>query len=77
MSWISESLAAVARTAEPPQPGDYLTDGRDLYCVEELFDDHALIEDCRRTTLIDVGLEELRELAPVRRSRPVRIETRV
>lgn len=75
MGWMSHSLAAAARPAEAPRSGDYLTDGRELYCVEELFGDHALIEDCRNGALIDIGLEELDRLEPVKRARPVPVET--
>jgi hypothetical protein len=76
MGWMSDTLGVVAQGRDLPLPGDYLTDGRELYCVEDVFEDHALIEDCRREALIDIGIGDLLRLEPVKRSRPVRIESR-
>jgi len=67
MGRLSSSLGIV-RPPALPEPGDYLTDGTNLYCVEELLDDHALVEDCSGGVLIDISLELLQTLAPVRRS---------
>lgn len=51
--------------ADPPGSGDYLTDGRELYRVEQVKGHQALVEDCRTGNLIDVPLEELAALEPV------------
>lgn len=74
MPRIPDSLAALARPVELPQVGDYVTDGRELYCVEEVLGDHALIEDCRCGVLIDVSLDKLRDLELVRSARYPRAE---
>ena len=64
------------RSATPAgglQPGDYLSDGRELYCVEEVIGERALIEDCRSGALIEIGVPALRRLNVVKRSpRPSR-----
>lgn len=46
--------------------GDYLCSKRALYRVEQLLDEHALIEDCRTGELIDAPVEDLRRLERVR-----------
>jgi hypothetical protein len=45
--------------------GDYLRSEHDLYRVEQLWDGHALVEDCRSGELIDVGVPDLAELESV------------
>lgn len=62
------SLSPAVRPDEPVRPGDYLTDGRELYCVEEVREERLLIEDCRQEALIEIGFDELLKLEPVRRS---------
>ncbi|HSI80882.1 MAG TPA: hypothetical protein VK919_09550 [Solirubrobacterales bacterium] len=62
----SASARFTGRTGELPRPGDYLTDGMNLYCVEELFEQHALVEDCRTGVLIDVTRRDLLALGPVK-----------
>lgn len=55
-------------TAEPSlQPGDYLHSDRDLYRVERLLEDRALIEDCRTEVLIDISRDRLAGLQRVER----------
>jgi hypothetical protein len=49
-----------------PRAGDYLCSDRVLYQVERVLDDHALIEDCKSYDLIEVTLEDLTALRPVR-----------
>lgn len=39
--------------------GDYLCSERDLYRIEQLGSERALLEDCRNGDLIDVPLPEL------------------
>ncbi|MEX1142277.1 MAG: hypothetical protein WEB79_08235 [Thermoleophilaceae bacterium] len=46
--------------------GDYLCSKRALYRVEQLVDEHALIEDCRTGELIDAPVEDLHRLDRVR-----------
>ena len=48
--------------------GDYLCSERDLYCVEQLGSEHALIEDCRTGELIDMPLGKLLQLQRVRQA---------
>lgn len=47
--------------------GDYLCSERDLYRIEELAGDHAVLEECRTENLVVVSL---RELITLRRVRP-------
>jgi hypothetical protein len=46
--------------------GAYLHSAQDLYRVEGVSGERALIEDCRSGKLIDVPLSELLRLEPVR-----------
>lgn len=66
MGRISISALAIGRPVERPRPRDYLTDGTNLYCVEELFEEHALVEDCRTGVLIDISTRTLLALEPVK-----------
>jgi hypothetical protein len=43
----------------------YLHSDRDLYHVEQIGPERALLEDCRTGTLLDVPLSHLRDLEPV------------
>ena len=47
--------------------GDYLCSERDLYRIEQLGGQRALLEDCRSGDLIDVPLAELLTLRRVQR----------
>ena len=49
----------------PVRIGAYLHSARDLYRVEALNDEFALIEDCRSGDLLDMPLRDLRHLEPV------------
>jgi hypothetical protein len=68
MRMSSGSVAVPSATLEPqlPRPGDYLCSDRALYQVERVLGDHALIEDCRTEALIEVTIDELLALRPVR-----------
>jgi hypothetical protein len=48
--------------------GDYMCSERDLYRIEQLGGERALLEDCRSGDLIDVSLPELLELRRVKRA---------
>jgi hypothetical protein len=43
-------------------PGDYLCSERDLYYVEHVGPQRALLEDCRTGTLLDVSNAEVQRL---------------
>lgn len=47
------------------RPGDYRATSRDLFRVERVAEDRAVIEDCRTGVLIDVDVEELDALRVV------------
>jgi hypothetical protein len=49
----------------PVQIGAYLHSAHDLYWVEALNGEYALIEDCRSGDLLDMPLRDLRHLEPV------------
>jgi hypothetical protein len=53
---------------QPLRIGAYLHSARDLFRVEGLTGDRALVEDCRNGDLIDLPLSELLSLEPVRLS---------
>ena len=58
-----------AKPARPlPSTGEYLCSERELYQVERVLDDGALIEveDCRTNALVEVTIDELLALRPVR-----------
>ncbi len=48
--------------------GDYLCSERDLYYVEHVGPDRALLEDCRTNTLLDLSIADLERLRPVVRA---------
>jgi len=48
---------------------DYYSSDKDLYRVEHVVSDRALVEDCRTGVLIDVPVEYLERLRPVQRDR--------
>lgn len=48
--------------------GDYLCSERDLYYVEHLSPERALLEDCRTGTLLDLSIADLERLRPVSRA---------
>jgi hypothetical protein len=58
-------------TREPAIPivpnGYYHTDST-LYRVEHVSGRRALVEDCRTADLIDIAIEELAKLTPVKRA---------
>lgn len=62
----------LATRSRPPAPdfalsvGAYLCSERDLYCVEHLGEERAVVEDCRTGRLVDVSLMELSRLQRVR-----------
>jgi hypothetical protein len=55
----------VGQLIERPQPGEYFADERDLFRVERIFGDRALIEDCRTGVLLDIAVRELLRLRHV------------
>jgi hypothetical protein len=50
----------------PVRVGEYLCSRRELYCVEHIGHDRAVLEDCRSGSLIDVPRSELALLHRVR-----------
>jgi hypothetical protein len=52
-----------------PKPGDYLCSERELYRIERVQGDRALLEDCVTEALVDLPIAELNELKPVPRDR--------
>jgi hypothetical protein len=48
-----------------PSPGDYRATSRDLFRIEEIDEDRALVEDCRTGVLVDVDIDELKALRVV------------
>ena len=51
-----------------PRVGDYFRTEHDLYRVEEIHGDFAQIEDCKTEIVLEVALEEILAMTPVRRS---------
>jgi len=51
---------------ELPVTGDYLRSDRTLYRVERVLGGRALIEDCKTEQLIDLPVDELLVLKPVK-----------
>lgn len=49
-------------TLQGIEPGDYLCSEHDLYWVEHLAGDRAILEDCRTGDLIDVSASDLERL---------------
>lgn len=68
MARMSGSISPAAGLAEPVAVGDYLTDGVELYCVEEVHEHGLVIEDCRQGTMIEISFDDLLPLEPVRRA---------
>ena len=52
----------------PIAVGDYLCSERELYRVEQIGSEHAVIEECRTGELIDTRIADLRSLGRVNRS---------
>jgi hypothetical protein len=50
------------------RPGEYFSTERDIYRVEELHGDFALIEDCRSEMVLEVALSEILAMDRVRPS---------
>ena len=62
-------LALVPATAPPPvHSGEYYRTERDLYRVEELHGQFALIEDCRTELVLEVAVNEILAMNRVRPS---------
>ena len=57
--------AADGLSLQPIKIGAYLHSARDLFRVEVVTGDRALVEDCRSGELIDVPMAELLRLDPV------------
>lgn len=47
---------------EHPEAGDYYAAERELFRVERILGDRALIEDCRTEVLLDITVRELSRL---------------
>jgi hypothetical protein len=62
---VDRREAAERGAQQPIKIGAYLHSARDLYRVEVVTGDRALIEDCRSGELTDVPLAELLRLDPV------------
>lgn len=48
-------------------PGDYLCSEHELYWIEHLTGDRAILEDCRTGDLIDVSIGDLERLQRLER----------
>lgn len=61
----------LTQLSQAPAPGlhagDYFSTERDLYRVEEVHGEYALVEDCRTETVLEVAVGEILEMNPVRR----------
>jgi hypothetical protein len=62
-------VKTTSRPHDRPRPGDYLCSERELYRIERVQGDRALLEDCKTDALVDLPISELGELKPVRRTR--------
>lgn len=62
-------VKTTTRPHDCPKPGDYLRSERELYRIERVQGDRALLEDCMTEALVDLPTSELGELKPVRRTR--------
>jgi len=63
-------LSTIRRPPAPPAPleiGSYFCSPSELYCVEDVIGDVAVIEDCSSGELLRVLASDVRLLAPVRR----------
>jgi hypothetical protein len=63
---------AARRRRQAYRRGDYRATSDELFRIEQVDEDRALVENCRTEELIDVGLEELDALRPVRSVNPGR-----
>jgi hypothetical protein len=54
---------------DSPRPGDYLCSEHELYRIERVQGERAMLEDCLTEALVDLPIAELSELKPVRRGR--------
>ena len=68
MALLSPVALAPTAALAPLHPGDYYCTERDLYRVEELHGDFALIEDCRSEIVLDVAVSEILTMDRVRPS---------
>jgi hypothetical protein len=68
MAQVSPVALAPATTTAALHPGDYYRTERDLYRIEELHGDFALIEDCRSEIVLDVAVSEILTMDRVRPS---------
>jgi hypothetical protein len=50
------------------RPGDYYSTERDLFYVERVYGDFALLEDCRDGSAIEVSIDEVLLMSQVRRA---------
>lgn len=64
-------VSALDFTATAPpsaiRAGDYFSTDRNLYRVQEVHGEFALIEDCRRDLVLQVALDEILTMNRVRR----------
>jgi hypothetical protein len=63
-----------SRQAGAPRCGDYYYSEDHLYCIEHIYNDRLLIEDCASGELFDIPASYLYGLTPVR-SQDARCET--
>jgi len=56
---------AVPGALRPVCEGDYFCSERDLFRIEQLMRDHALVEDCRTGDLFDLPVGDLAALQRV------------
>lgn len=68
------AVRAAPRLRRRPRPGDYRATSRELFRVEKIVEDRALVEDCRTGVLVDIGVEELDALRLVTVRSPDREE---
>ena len=68
MAQLSPVALAPTAALAPLHPGDYYSTERDLYRVEELHGDFAMIEDCRTEMVLEVAVSEILTMDRVRAS---------
>ena len=61
-----------ARVLAKGRAGRYYRLGRSLYCVEQDFGEHLLMEDCRSGELVAMPARELHRLLPVVPAKDIR-----
>ena len=70
--WSTQPLGSLpvrpAAAVVPIAVGDYLCSERELYRVEQIGSEHAVIEECRTGELIDTRIADLSSLGRVNRS---------